>query len=110
MLQKLDTEHLNRLALADALASMEPHDFDMRRPDRCICGHAMRLLAKRTPYFGGVLVRSSQFGKASVVLCEETLQCPLIYRLLQNRGVRVFGSQGLGAVSCDKREGNVLGI
>ena len=24
MLQKLDTEHLNRLALADALASMEP--------------------------------------------------------------------------------------
>src|SRR5262245_11293858 len=103
MLQKLDTEHLNRLTLAEALASM-------RRPDRCICGHAMRLLAKRTPYFGGVFVRSSQVGKASVVLCEETLQCPLIYRLLQNRGFRVFGSQGLGAVSCDKREGNVLGI
>ena len=30
MLQKLDTEHLNRLALADALTSMEPRDFDMR--------------------------------------------------------------------------------
>ena len=43
MLQKLDTEHLNRLALAEALASMEPRDFDMRRPDRCICGHALRL-------------------------------------------------------------------
>ena len=42
MLQKLDTEHLNRLALAEALASMEPRDFDMRRPDRCICGHALR--------------------------------------------------------------------
>ena len=40
MLQKLDTEHLNRLALAEALASMEPRDFDMRRTDRCICGHA----------------------------------------------------------------------
>jgi len=53
MLQKLDTEHLNRLALADALASMEPRDFDMRRPDRCICGHALRLFGKRLPYFGG---------------------------------------------------------
>ena len=53
MLQKLDTEHLNRLALADALASMEPRDFDMRRPDRCICGHALRLFGIRTPYFGG---------------------------------------------------------
>ena len=53
MLQKLDTEHLNRLALAEALASMEPRDFDMRRPDRCICGHALRLFGTRTPYFGG---------------------------------------------------------
>ena len=42
MLQKLDAEHLNRLALAEALASMEPRDFDMRRPNRCICGHALR--------------------------------------------------------------------
>jgi len=53
MLQKLDAEHLNRLALAEALASMEPRDFDMRRPDRCICGHALRLFGIRTPYFGG---------------------------------------------------------
>jgi hypothetical protein len=53
MLKKLDTEHLNRLALADALASMELCDFDMRRPDRCICGHALRLFGIRTPYFGG---------------------------------------------------------
>ena len=52
MLQKLDTEHLNRLALAEALASMEPRDFDMRRPDRCICGHALRLFGIRMPYFG----------------------------------------------------------
>jgi len=52
MLQKLDTEHLNRLALAEALASMEPRDFDMRRPDRCICGHALRLFGIRLPYFG----------------------------------------------------------
>ena len=52
MLQKLDTEHLNRLALAEALASMEPRDFDMRRTDRCICGHALRLFGTRLPYFG----------------------------------------------------------
>jgi hypothetical protein len=31
---------------------MEPRDFDMR-PDRCICGHALRLFGIRTPYFGG---------------------------------------------------------
>jgi hypothetical protein len=53
MLQKLDAEHLNRLALAEALASMEPRDFDMRRPDRCICGHALRLFGICRPYFGG---------------------------------------------------------
>ena len=53
MLQKLDTEHLNRRALAEALASMEPRDFDMRRPHRCICGHALRLFGIRLSYFGG---------------------------------------------------------
>jgi hypothetical protein len=52
MLQKLDTGHLNRLALAEALASLEPHDFDMRRPDRCICGHALRLFGDRSAFFG----------------------------------------------------------
>jgi hypothetical protein len=52
MLQKLDTEHLNRLALADALASMDPSDFDMRRPDRCICGHALRMFGKRSAFLG----------------------------------------------------------
>ena len=52
MLQKLDTEHLNRLVLAEALASMDPSDFDMRRRDRCICGHALRLFGRRTPYWG----------------------------------------------------------
>jgi hypothetical protein len=25
----------------------------MRRPDRCICGNALRLFGKRLPYFGG---------------------------------------------------------
>src|SRR6188472_2816411 len=53
MLQKLDTPHLNRIALAEALASMEPGDFDMRRRDRCICGHALRLFGTRLPYFRG---------------------------------------------------------
>ena len=53
MLQKLDTEHLNRLALADALASMEPRDFDMRRAHRCICGQALRLFGRHSHYFGG---------------------------------------------------------
>jgi hypothetical protein len=52
MLQKLDTEHLNRLALADALARMDPSDFDMRRPDRCICGYALRMFGKRSAFFG----------------------------------------------------------
>ena len=65
MLQKLDTEHLNRLALAEALASMEPRDFDMRRPDRCICGHALRLFGIRTPYFGGW---ESQLGAGANLL------------------------------------------
>ena len=43
MLQKLDTQHLNRLALADALASMKESDFDMRplatasAAMRCVC-------------------------------------------------------------------------
>jgi len=40
MLQKLDTEHLNRLALADALASMEPRDLDPIAASvarRCAC-------------------------------------------------------------------------
>jgi hypothetical protein len=46
MLQRLDTEHLNRIALADALANMSTGDFDMRRADRCICGHALRLFGR----------------------------------------------------------------
>ena len=65
MLQKLDTEHLNRLALAEALSSMEPRDFDMRRPDRCICGHALRLFGIRLPYFGGW---ESQLGAGANLL------------------------------------------
>src|SRR5262245_12866814 len=52
MLQKLDAEHLNRLALAEALANMSTDDFDMRNTSRCICGHALRLFGKRSPYFG----------------------------------------------------------
>jgi hypothetical protein len=51
MLQKLNTEHLNRLALADALASMKELDFDMHNPRRCICGHALRMFRKC--WFGG---------------------------------------------------------
>ncbi len=53
MLQKLDTAHLNRLTLAEALASLEPRDFDMRRADRCICGHALRMFRERWSYVGG---------------------------------------------------------
>jgi hypothetical protein len=53
MLKKLDTEHLNRLALAEALASMKPCDFDMRDPRRCICGHALRMFRERWSYVGG---------------------------------------------------------
>ena len=53
MLQKLDTEHLNRLALAEALASMKELDFDMRDPRRCICGHALRMFRERWSYVGG---------------------------------------------------------
>ena len=47
MLQKLDTVHLNRLALADALATLREGDFDMREPRRCICGHALRMFGER---------------------------------------------------------------
>ena len=46
MLQKLDTAHLNRLRLADALANMGPYEFDMRSTSHCICGHALRLFGK----------------------------------------------------------------
>jgi hypothetical protein len=53
MLQKLDTQHLNRLALADALASMKQSDFDMRIPRHCICGHALRLFRKCWLHVGG---------------------------------------------------------
>jgi hypothetical protein len=65
MLQKLDTEHLNRIALAEALASMEPGDFDMRRRDRCICGHALRLFGKRSAFFAGW---ESQLGAGANLL------------------------------------------
>ena len=58
MLQKLDTEHLNRLALAEALASMKELDFDMRDPRRCICGHALRMLRERWSYVGAGRARS----------------------------------------------------
>jgi hypothetical protein len=49
MLQKLDTEHLNRLALAEALANMSTGDFDMRDTSRCICGHALRMFGEHAP-------------------------------------------------------------
>ena len=52
MLQKLDTQHLNRLALADALANMKESNFDMRNPRHCICGHALRLFHKCWLPFG----------------------------------------------------------
>ena len=51
MLQKLDTEHLNRLALAEALANMSTGDFDMRDTSRCICGHTLRMFGDRPLYF-----------------------------------------------------------
>ena len=53
MLQKLDTAHLNRLALAEKISQMDPNDFDMRQPHRCICGHALRMFGICWPYFGG---------------------------------------------------------
>ena len=53
MLQKLDTEHLKRLALAEALANMSIDDFDMRDTRRCICGHTLRMFAERPFYFFG---------------------------------------------------------
>jgi len=53
MLKKLDNEHLNRLALAEALANMSPDDFDMRNTSRCICGHTLRMFAQRPFYFFG---------------------------------------------------------
>jgi hypothetical protein len=46
MLQKLDTEHLNRLAVAEALSKLDPTDFDMRDASRCICAHALRLFGE----------------------------------------------------------------
>ena len=82
MLQKLDTEHLNRLALAEALASMEPRDFDMRRPDRCICGHALRLFGIRTPYFGGW---ESQLGAGANLLGLSTDQARELFVAGQSR-------------------------
>ncbi len=51
MLQKLDAEHLNRLALAEALANMSTDDFDMRNTSRCICGHTLRMFGDRPLYF-----------------------------------------------------------
>jgi hypothetical protein len=50
MLQKLDTEHLNRITLADALANMSTSDFDMRHTSRCICGHALRIFGQHSPF------------------------------------------------------------
>jgi hypothetical protein len=51
MLQKLDAEHLNRLALAEALANMSTDDFEMWNPSRCICGHTLRMFGDRPLYF-----------------------------------------------------------
>ena len=53
MLQKLDAQHLNRLALAEALANMSTDDFDMRNISRCICGHTLRMFGDRPLYFYG---------------------------------------------------------
>jgi hypothetical protein len=76
MLQKLDTPHLNRIALAEALASMEPGDFDMRRRDRCICGHALRLFGTRLPYFRGW---ESQLGAGANLLGLSTDQAQELF-------------------------------
>jgi len=45
MLQRLDTEHLNRLAVVEVLSKLEPTEFDIRDASRCICAHTLRLLA-----------------------------------------------------------------
>jgi hypothetical protein len=71
MLQKLDTEHLNRLALAEALTSMEPRDFDMRRPDRCICGHTLRMFGDRPLCFYGAWESQLRAGAALLGLSIE---------------------------------------
>jgi hypothetical protein len=44
---------------------MEPGDFDMRRRDRCICGHALRLFGKRSAFFAGW---ESQLGAGANLL------------------------------------------
>jgi hypothetical protein len=54
-----------------ALASMEPRDFDMRRADRCICGHALRLFGRHSRYFGSW---ESQLGAGANLLSLSTDQ------------------------------------
>jgi len=51
MLQKLDTEHLNRLAVAEALSKLKPTEFDIRDASRCICAHTLRRDESFAPKF-----------------------------------------------------------
>jgi hypothetical protein len=71
MLQKLDTEHLNRLALAEALANMSTGDFDMRDTSRCICGHALRMFGERPFHFFGAWESQLRAGAALLGLSIE---------------------------------------
>ena len=71
MLQKLDAEHLNRLALAEALANMSTDDFDMRNTSRCICGHTLRMFGERRFYFYGAWESQLRAGAALLGLSLE---------------------------------------
>ena len=53
MLQKLDTEHLNRLALAEALASMEQLRLRHARPDAVSVATHCAMFRERWSYVGG---------------------------------------------------------
>jgi lysozyme family protein len=71
MLQKLDTEHLKRLAMAEALANMSIDDFDMRDTRRCIFGHTLRMFAERPFYFFGAWESQLRAGAGLVGLSIE---------------------------------------
>ena len=80
MLQKLDAEHLNRLALAEALANMSTDDFDMRNTSRCICGHTLRMFGDRRlpppPQYRVIMGRGLMPGRLKAAADQQGLLSP----------------------------------
>jgi hypothetical protein len=76
MLQKLDTAHVNRHRLADALAGMSPSEFDMRSTSHCICGHALRLFGRHKHF---VLGWRSQVDAGATLLGITTVQAQQLF-------------------------------